>query len=76
MMERQSFVYIEYDGKSYWFKNTNEREDMFMDKCWYIVKNIDKPNIQCLADIWVNKKYLDVCYPKEIETQLQMNKCI
>jgi hypothetical protein len=61
-------IYIEYKGFSYVFENnTKENRDAFRDKCWFIVKNKDTPNILHLSDIWINKKKFGLVYPKHIE---------
>ena len=61
-------IYIEHKGTSYIFENTaNENRDLFRDKCWFIVKNRDTPNIIQLSDIWINKKHHGLVYPKHVE---------
>jgi hypothetical protein len=58
---------INYKGKMYVFKNTKEENrQIFIDRTWYIVKNIDKYEdykyLEKLSYIWVSKKYYDVVY--------------
>jgi hypothetical protein len=64
-------VFIEHNGALYFFTNTKqENAKLFTSKCWFIVKNQHIPNIQSIADIWANKKYLKVSYPEHIEKML------
>ena len=61
-------VYIEYEGTSYCFKNDDDEDlNMFYDRCLYIIKNKNVPNIANIAKIWVYKKYYGVSYSKDIE---------
>lgn len=57
---------ITYNGKVYVFHNIqNEKEDMFIARCWYIVKNIKKYDykyLENLSFIWVNQKFLGTEY--------------
>jgi hypothetical protein len=62
---------IEYKGKLFLFNAIpNLTEAMFMDRCWYIVKNINEPNIEELADLWISKKYTKCQYDELIMTKL------
>jgi hypothetical protein len=71
---------IEYQEKLYKFENlVNELEDHFINRCWFIVKNIHnfKNNyiyLEKLSYIWVNIKYLNVSYESNILEEV--NKCI
>ena len=61
---------ITHQGKMYIFKkNDEEHDEMFIDRCWFIVRNIKKRDLKqltCLSHIWVNHKYLNVTYTPEI----------
>lgn len=58
---------VEYKGRFYPFtKPAHYTENMFQDRCWYIVKNIDIPFIESFADIWISCKYYENEYTKEI----------
>lgn len=61
---------IEYNGKFYVFENAlNESENMFIDRCWFIVKNIDRFDyeyLEKLSYLWVTSKHLKCEYSKEI----------
>lgn len=62
---------IEYNGNHYFFKNLhNETTDMFFDRCWFIVKNIekfkDRELLEKISLCWINHKYLGVTYSNEI----------
>lgn len=71
MDKSNKHVYIEHNGKGYHFQNDkDENAKLFMARCWCIVKNSHIPNIRQIADIWMNKKYLKVTYPDNIETML------
>jgi hypothetical protein len=68
---------ITHQGKIYIFqKNNDERDEMFFDRCWFIVKNIDKYQdnmsyLYHLSLLWVNHKYLKVTYNEEIMKAIQ-----
>jgi hypothetical protein len=71
-MKRDLDVYIEKDGRYFCFKNeNNEDPKMFLEKCWFIVRNQNVDNIHTIADIWIHKKYLGLQYPDHIEASLQ-----
>jgi hypothetical protein len=58
---------INYKGKMYIFKNIqNENNKMFIDRTWYIVKNINKyDDYEYLVKksyIWICEKYYNVEY--------------
>ena len=54
---------IEYRGKLYPFKKPIYLTDaMFYDRCWYIVKNNSKENIEEYANMWIAHKYFTVDY--------------
>lgn len=67
---------ITYNGKMYIFKNTmNEEESMFIERCWFIVKNMhrysdDYAYLKNLSHIWVNHKHLQVLYDKTVMDEL------
>ena len=65
-----NFLYIEHEGVSYVFTNSNQEKDMFYDRCLYIIKNNRVENIEHLANIWVLKKYFGLVYPKDVEDLL------
>lgn len=67
---------IEYEGKHYIFYNTrNEKKQMFIDRTWFIVKNIHKEMtyeyLENLSYVWINHKYLGVLYPDELMTKIE-----
>jgi hypothetical protein len=42
---------------------------MFIERCWFIVKNFDKyeyEELEALSYLWVNKKYLKCEYSKDL----------
>jgi hypothetical protein len=58
---------IEYKGRLYPFtKNPNYTENMFLDRSWFIVKNIEQEMIESFADLWISVKYYKTEYSKEI----------
>ena len=58
---------IEYKGRIHIFKCPPcYTEKMFLDRSWYIVKNINVPCIEAYADIWVAHKYLQTEYENNI----------
>ena len=67
---------ITYNGAMYIFKNTtNEQEPMFIERCWFIVKNMhrysnDYAYLKNLSNIWVNHKHLQVVYDKAVMDEL------
>lgn len=65
---------VEYKGNIYVFENTRgESDTMFIDRCWFIVKNYDKydyATLESLSYMWVNKKYLKCNYNNELNTML------
>jgi hypothetical protein len=64
---------IEYKGKMYYYKNTsNILEKMFLDKCWFIVKNIDIDTPESYADLWICVKYYGVEYSNDIMEKLKL----
>ncbi len=64
---------INIQGYSYYFKNDeNLDEKDFIDRCWYIAKNLPKNlesfnNFQKYARIWSNMKNLNCRYDPELE---------
>jgi len=71
---------ILYQGQLYKFENfTNELEDHFINRCWFVVKNIHQFEnnyvyLEKLSHIWVNIKYLNVLYEQNILDEI--SKCI
>lgn len=62
---------IEYKGKLYLFNTIpNLTETMFLDRCWYIVKNMNEPHIEEYADLWISKKYTRCHYEEAIMEKL------
>lgn len=63
---------ISYLGQTYKFTKTDstENEYMFRDRCWWIVKNIDKSqnidDLVALSHIWVSVKYLGCSYEEHV----------
>jgi hypothetical protein len=69
---------IEYDGKHYLFNNErNEKYQMFIDRTWFIVKNIHKYNdfkyLENLSFIWINNKYNGLIYNDTVMNEI--NQC-
>jgi hypothetical protein len=44
---------------------------MFLDRCWYVVKNFCEPLIDNYADIWICYKYYDSEYPSEVMEKIK-----
>lgn len=66
---------INYKGTTYVFENTGgEDPKMFVDRTWFIVKNIhkyeDMSYLESLSHLWLAKKYYNVEYPDEIELSI------
>ena len=57
---------INYKGKMYIFKNTmEENRKMFIDRTWYIIKNIDNYDydyLEKISHIWIYQKYYNAVY--------------
>lgn len=70
---------ITHQGELYKFENiNNELDDRFIERCWFIVKNIInyKDNyeyLEKLSHIWINIKYLSVSYDDGILNEIK--KC-
>lgn len=70
---------IIYQGQLYKFENIiDEFDDIFIDRCWFIIKNIHnyKNNYEYLEKIsyiWINIKYLNVAYDTSIMKEIE--KC-
>lgn len=65
------------DGSFYVFKNIDEENNkMFIERCYFIVKNIGVENIMELSRLWISVKYLGVEYEKEIMNILSTMKNI
>lgn len=72
---------ITYIGKTYTFtrKDTSkelETDTMFRDRCWWIVKNLvkgdlDKKTITALSYIWASMKYYGATYDSMIEDKIK-----
>ena len=64
---------INIEGYSYYFKNDeNLDEKDFIDRCWYVAKNLPKNpesfnNFKKYARIWSNMKNLKCRYEPELE---------
>lgn len=58
---------IEYKGRMYPFVKPSNigTEKMFLDRCWFIVKNNDIENIESYADMWIAFKYYQSEYSKD-----------
>lgn len=66
---------IIYQGLLYKFDNlSNELDNIFINRCWFIVKNIQNNEnfeyIEKLSHIWANIKYLNVEYDKYIMDEI------
>lgn len=67
---------ITYDGKLYMFEqNDNEIEERFIERCWFIVKNIQTYKnkldyLESLSHIWVNVRFLKATYDQNIMEEL------
>ena len=52
---------IEYKGETHNFvhrpDHTLLNEAQFINRCWFIVKNKNEPNVQAYADLWLSWKY-------------------
>jgi hypothetical protein len=58
---------IEYKGISQVFqKPAHLNEQQFLDRCWFIVKNKDTPNVEAYADLWISLKYYEVTYTPQV----------
>jgi hypothetical protein len=59
---------IEYKGKLYFFKKDCDilSDDLFIDKCWFIIKNLGVKDIHALADCWISCKTYGVEYSKDV----------
>jgi len=65
---------IEYKGRIHAFaKPMFYTEKMFLDRCWFVVRNVTVPDIEALADIWICARYHGVRYDKTVMDRLQ--KC-
>ena len=59
------------------FENVlNEPDNMFIDRCWFIVKNIGSFDkiyelLEKLSYLWVNTKHLKCEYSKSVMDQLE-----
>jgi hypothetical protein len=63
---------IEYKGHMYNFKKSQYiTEKMFLDRCWFVVKNFCEPLIDNYADIWISYKYYDSEYPIEVMEKIR-----
>ena len=74
-MKQYIDVYIEKDGRCFYFKNEDDEDpNMFMEKCWFMVRNVHKhtsiSDMAGIADLWIHKKYFGLQYPDHIEAIL------
>lgn len=56
---------IEFEGKMFLFEHNSDvfmTESMFLDKCWFIVKNNQVDDIEHYANMWIQVKYNKVEY--------------
>lgn len=72
---------IKYKSSIYYFKNDlSEDNDKFIERCWFIVKNINNNNsyeyIKNLSHIWINHKYLNTIYDDSIMKELYSMNCV
>lgn len=68
---------IEYKGRMFPFKKSiHITDNMFYDRCWFIVKNQGVENVEAYADMWISFKYFESEYSDEIMrkiSELQSN---
>lgn len=70
---------ITHLGQTYSFakKDEVETDQMFRDRCWWIVKNMhrhtpsDFKKLIALSHLWVSCKYLNVDYGMEVTDKLK-----
>ncbi len=66
-----------HNGFFYSFpKEDTLRDDMFYDKCWFLIKSNPQTkneiiNSTYLADIYINMKYLGCRYSKDVELKVK-----
>ena len=66
-----------HNGLFYFFpKEKTLRDDIFYDKCWFIIKYNPQTEDEILqstylADIYINIKYLGCRYAKDIEFEVK-----
>lgn len=66
-----------YNGKTYVFYKQEEREpyEHFVNRCWWIVKNIDVSNdmnyLYHMSYIWSNVYYNNVSYNEQVMKELE-----
>jgi hypothetical protein len=54
-------------------QGSNETNESYIERCWFITKNIDKHNIDkliILSKIWANIRNLDCTYDEKIMKQI------
>lgn len=66
-----------HNDRLFIFKNTvpSDTDEMFIERCWFIVKNLDKyvgryEYLEKLSHIHVNVKFLGVGYDDEIMKEI------
>lgn len=70
---------IKFGGRFYAFtKNEDDQEtqESFWDRCWFIVKNMNKHShdysyLEKISKIWANVKHLGVSYNDDIMSTLK-----
>ena len=66
---------VDYKGKRYYFKNTNNEEyDIFLKRCWFLAKHNGKQSfdiLNMLSHAWINIRYYGTIYDKKINNLLQ-----
>ncbi len=75
-MAAKAAARIEYKGFSRVFhKPSHLNEQQFLDRCWFIVKNRDAPNVEAYADLWISSKYYEVTFaPAVMDALNKMEK--
>lgn len=46
-------------------------DEMFYDRCWFVILNNGKPNVEALADVYIGRRYNDAKYPSHVTDVLQ-----
>ena len=68
---------FEYKGNLYYIdKNSNDTDNMFFDKCWYIIKHEPNNNkelihLQKKAELWYNSKSLNCKYIEDNQNSIE-----
>jgi hypothetical protein len=62
---------IEYKGRVHTFvRPSGMSNKMFMDRSWYVVKNMGVEHVESFADLWIAHRYYGVGYGKEITVRM------